>query len=80
MGAAAAFELRPLVNFGGYMPWDRATKRTKCTECEEPIHLGARIMRAISKTASMYRVIDSRVTYCENCGKLYEESQEIGEP
>lgn len=59
--------------------WTNAITVDVCKECGEDIEPGIRILRTVyrdpSGTGGFYH---TRVTLCENCGKLWQESQEYG--
>lgn len=61
--------------------WTNAVTVDVCKECGEDIEPGAKILRTLYVEAPevLTRAIHySRAILCESCGKLYEDSQNLG--
>ncbi len=61
--------------------WTEAVsvEHLQCHECGDPIEMHSRVLRVLirePKIAGGWHY--TRVTYCADCGKLYEESQDLG--
>lgn len=61
--------------------WTSAITVDVCKECGADIEPGARVLRTLVAEAAnpLTKVAHAqRATFCLDCGKLYEESQDLG--
>lgn len=56
-----------------------SVEHLQCKECGDPIEMRARILRVLLREPNASGGWHyTRVTYCADCGVLYEESQDLG--
>jgi hypothetical protein len=57
------------------MTFITATHEERCHDCGETIPPDAWMLPVTLRDSYYARIVRTRVTYCGDCGKLYQESQ-----